>query len=115
MSSVFKKIAALAATVALASQNVLPIVLQAEAKAPATQTGSIQKNALVAPPALKERLKRQKDALRKSGKVSEYESVSIKWDDASAEPSQIRNLKRRASSDVAKDVSAVMDDLAPLY
>lgn len=115
MSRFFKKIAAVTAAIALMSQIAVPPIAGAESRIQQTQSGLLQKNALSAPSVLKERLKLQKNALQKSGKLSDYANVSIKWDAASAEPSQIRNLKKKASSDIAKDVSAVMDDLSPLY
>lgn len=114
MSPFFKKIAALSAAVALASQNLVPFSAFAEAKTVSTQQKT-SVSAMSVPETLKSRMKIQKAALQKSGKLEEYADARIKWDDASSKPSQIRGLKKKASADVAADVSGVLNDLTPLF
>ena len=113
MSRFLKKIAAITAAIALISQIAMPVVSSAEAKTqdvrPKTAT------AVSIPETLKTRMKIQKDVLRMSGKLEEYSNARIKWDDASAKPNQIRGLNKKASKNIAADVSSVLSDLAPLY
>lgn len=115
MSRIFKKIAALSVIAALASQNAVPFSAFAEAKAIGTQTINAPTSTVSVPETLKSRMKIQKAALQKSGKLAEYADARVKWDDASSKPSQIRGLKKKAGKDVAADVSSVLNDLNPLF
>lgn len=115
MSRTFKKIAALSAAVALISQNLVPFSAFAETENVNAPTRNAPVSTTSAPETLKSRMKIQKTALQKSGKLAEYADARIKWDDASSKPSQIRGLKKKAGPDVAADVSAVLNDLNPLF
>lgn len=115
MSSVFKKLAAAAISATIAVQSAIVPSAFAESGNKSVGSSSTPTQIAGASKELRTRLKLQGEKLAKAGKTSKYANAKIRWDDASEKPTQIRGIRSKASKNVAADVQAVFDDLAPIY
>lgn len=66
-------------------------------------------------PEVRQRFLKEKQQLKSLGNLKEYANVEVQWNNEKQKPSEIRNLRKKASKDIVGDTRKVLRDFSSLY